>query len=95
MSLYLDGMERGTNHNARSRYIVMHGADYVSEEFIDENGRLGRSFGCPAVSRELEEEIIYTLAEGTCLFSYFPDSKYLSDSRLLDTEGLFALNQRL
>src|SRR5690554_3217938 len=49
LSLKLKGMDAAFNTNAASRYIVLHGASYVSEEFIKCNGRLGRSHGCPAV----------------------------------------------
>lgn len=82
-SLRLDGEETGFNTHARDRAIVMHGAGYVSEEFIRENGRLGRSFGCPAVPTELAQPIINTIKGGTCLFIYSPDKNYLSHSPLL------------
>ena len=50
-SLRLDGLDRGVNDRARERAIVMHGAPYVSEPFVRANGRLGRSWGCPAMQR--------------------------------------------
>lgn len=71
-SLRLDGMNKGLNDNARKRAIVIHGASYVSERFIKENGRLGRSFGCPALSINDTEEIINLIKDGSCLFIYHP-----------------------
>jgi len=69
-SLRLDGLEKGINDSARLRDIVIHGADYVSKKFIDENGRLGRSWGCPALPLEVTKEIIDCISEGSCLFVY-------------------------
>jgi len=82
-SLRLDGLEKGFNCKARERAIVMHGADYVSEDFIKRQGRLGRSFGCPAVTTELTEPIIDAIADETLLFIYYPDSVYLKESPVL------------
>jgi hypothetical protein len=80
LSLHLHGMDQGFNTAAYDRAIVLHGAPYVSESFIQQNQRLGRSWGCPAVKEELSTEIIETLKEGTCLFAYFPDDNYLKHS---------------
>lgn len=82
-SLKLDGLETGINDKARTRSIVMHGADYVSAEFIRKYGRLGRSFGCPAVPEELSEEIIQTIKGGSCLFIYVPEAGYISKSPVI------------
>jgi hypothetical protein len=84
LSLYLDGMDSEFNNNARARAIVIHGADYVSEDFIRTNGRLGRSFGCPALSTESYKTIIETICNGSCLFIYFPDEEYLKKSTVLN-----------
>ncbi len=83
LSLTLDGLESGINDKARARAIVIHGADYVSDEFIKNNGRLGRSLGCPAVPVELSEHIIKAIKGGSCLFIYAPQSGYASDSPVL------------
>lgn len=82
-SLKLLGMDNGFNDNALQRAIVMHGADYVSEDFIKTQHRIGRSWGCPAVPRDLAEPIINTIKGKTCLFIYYPDSTYLSSSEWL------------
>lgn len=82
-SLKLDGLEMGINDKVRTRAIVMHGADYVSDEFIMRHGRLGRSFGCPAVPQELSKEIIQTIRGGSCLFIYVSKTSYLSNSPII------------
>ena len=69
-SLKLDGMEKGINDNARKRAIVVHGAKYVSDDFIRKYNRLRRSWGCPAVSDDLSKEIIDLIKDGSCLFIY-------------------------
>lgn len=69
-SLKLKGLEKGINSNAYHRAIVMHGANYVSESFINAQGYIGRSHGCPAVPVELNKPIIQTIKNGSCLFIY-------------------------
>lgn len=71
-SLRLDGLDKGINSNARARDIVVHGANYVSEKFARQNGRLGRSLGCLALSQELTKEVIDTIKDKSCLFVYYP-----------------------
>jgi len=83
LSLTLDGLETGINDKARARAIVIHGADYVSADFIRNHGRLGRSFGCPAVPAELSKEIIQTIKGGSCLFIYVPKTSYTSNSHII------------
>ncbi len=72
LSLRLDGLEPGLNDNARSRAVVMHGADYVAESFIKNNSRLGRSLGCPAIPMHLTKEIINVIKDKSCLYIYHP-----------------------
>ena len=71
-SLRLDGLEKEINNNARKRAIVIHGADYVSENFIKQNGRLGRSLGCPSLPMNISKEIIDTIKNKSGLFVYHP-----------------------
>lgn len=83
-SLMIDGVEKGFNDHACKREIIIHGADYVTENFIQKNGRLGRSLGCPALPPELNKPIIETIKDGTCLFIYNPDNHYIGSSSLLN-----------
>ncbi len=83
-SLRLDGLEKGINNNARKRAIVIHGAKYVSEDFIENHGRLGRSWGCPALPVDQTKEIIDLIKKGTCLYIYSDDKDYLENSVLSD-----------
>lgn len=68
VSLRLDGLEKNKNDNARSRAVVIHGADYVSSSFIKKHNRLGRSFGCPSLPPEFAEKIINVIKNNSCLF---------------------------
>ena len=79
-SLKLDGQEKGINDNARNRAIVLHGASYVSYEFIEDHGRLGRSWGCPAVPLGLSKEIIDKIRGGSCFYIHTDDRDYLDRS---------------
>jgi len=83
-SLLIDGVEKGFNDNAIKRAIIIHGADYASENYIKKNGRLGRSWGCPALPTALNKLIIESIKGGTCLFVYNPDKKYICKSSLLN-----------
>jgi L,D-transpeptidase catalytic domain len=83
-SLKLRGMEKGFNDKAEQREIVMHGANYVSEQFIASNGHLGRSQGCPAIPFREHKKIIELIKDGACLFIYHPSKTYLKKSRLID-----------
>ncbi|MBA3674168.1 MAG: murein L,D-transpeptidase catalytic domain family protein [Chitinophagaceae bacterium] len=82
-SLRLEGEEAGINDNALSRGIVMHAAPYVNEGLAKARGFIGRSWGCPAVAPELSQAIINKIKNGSCLFLYTPNKKYISSSRIL------------
>ena len=84
LSLRLDGLEKGINDKARQRAIVIHSAWYAEESFIHKYGRLGRSFGCPALPAGNYKDIIQLIKDGTLLFIYSPESDYLKDSSILN-----------
>jgi hypothetical protein len=84
-SLVLDGLEKGINDNARKRAVVIHGAAYVSQRFIESCGRLGRSFGCPALPEELVTEVIDTIREKSLLFIYSDDRNYSKNSSFFNS----------
>ena len=90
-SLRMDGHEPGWNDNARNRLIVMHGAPYVNPLQARVQGRLGRSFGCPAVRPEVAKPMIDTLKQGQLVFAYAKNDKWLKGSRFLGCSGAAAL----
>ena len=49
-NVLIDGLEP-TNSEARDRAIIVHAADYCEQAYLNANGKLGRSFGCFAVSQ--------------------------------------------
>ena len=75
--------EKGFNDNAAKRAIVVHGADYVNEDWITTQGYIGRSQGCPALPPALSKPLIDDIKDGTCLFIYHPNALYLSKSQLV------------
>lgn len=82
-SLKLDGLETNINDNARERGVVIHGAAYCSYNFINAEGRLGRSQGCPALPIEKNEKIIQLIKNKTCFFIYAPNMQYNRSSNLI------------
>ena len=82
-SLRMEGLEAGINDQAMARAIVMHGAPYVDPQGAQRMGRLGRSWGCPAVRVAVARPMIDHMKSGQFLFSYYPDPQWLAQSRLL------------
>jgi hypothetical protein len=85
-SLQLQGVDTGYNDHTRVRGIVIHAADYATHEYVTRYGRLGRSFGCPALPPELSRPIINLIKEGSVLFSYYPDEAYFNHSLILNNK---------
>lgn len=82
LSLRLDGLETGINDNVRKREIVIHSADYATQKFLDENGYLGRSYGCPAIAPDISESIINLIAFGSCVYIHTNHPDYLKESKI-------------
>jgi len=83
VSLRLAGLEPGVNDRASERAIVIHAAPYVSPSMIAARGRLGRSWGCPAVEPGVHRRLIERIKGGTALVAYYPDDAWLGASRFL------------
>lgn len=82
LSLKLSGQDKGFNDRAESRAIVVHGASYIGDEWL--GGKMGRSFGCPAVPSRMASKVIDLIKNGTCLFIYHPLKGYLHGSNILN-----------
>jgi hypothetical protein len=79
-SLQLKGLDQGVNDRAEMRHIVMHGAWYVSPEHARSHGRLGRSWGCPALSEKVAKQVIDTVKGGSFVFSYAGEKSWLQQA---------------
>ncbi len=82
LSLRLAGEDKGFNDKAEPRAIVVHGATYIGDEWL--GGKMGRSFGCPAVPQRYASKVINLIKNGTCLFIYHPLKSYLHGSKILN-----------
>jgi hypothetical protein len=84
LSLKLHGLEKNFNDNAYSRGIVIHGAHYVDENYLKYNETIGRSYGCPAVSKGINSKLVNKLKGGSCLFIYHNAVHYQTNSELIN-----------
>ncbi len=83
LSLFIDGMEKQFNSNARARYVVIHGANYANPSAIKTLGRLGRSYGCPALPTAISQEIIDLIKNKSVLYIYSDDKTYAKNSKMI------------
>jgi len=90
-SLHINGLDKGFNDHARARDIVVHAADYVCEKTISQLGRIGRSFGCPAVSPQVSDQVINMIKGKTVMFIYGNDKAYTSQYLNDETAASFVL----
>ena len=79
-SLRMDGLIPGINDAARDRAIVMHGAAYVNPEAGAKQGRLGRSWGCPALRSAVAHGVIDLIKGGNFVFAWHPDRDWVGQS---------------
>ena len=89
LSLKLYGLDPGFNTNAENRAVVVHGADYVCEEFVRAHGRLGRSQGCPALPAGQAAAIVQAIKGGSVLYLHGP-AQAGYHSRWLNIDGAVA-----
>ena len=84
-SLRLDGLDPRFNGAAYRRDIVIHSAWYVGKAFAEDHGRMGRSWGCFALSPRVESAVVRLIRGGTVLVGYYPDPAWLRSSPFLGT----------
>jgi L,D-transpeptidase catalytic domain len=84
LSLKVKGLEKGYNDLAAKRHIVLHGSDYITPQYLKDNGEMGRSLGCAAMPNVMSPKIIKTIKNGSCLFIYHPTAKYLTHSNVIN-----------
>jgi len=68
LSMKVRGLD-WTNSNAEARAIVIHNAWYAEPEMIAEHGKLGRSEGCFAFSRDSQWDVMRKLAGGRMIYA--------------------------
>lgn len=90
-SLRMEGLEPGTNDHALERALVIHGATYVNGALARQQGRIGRSYGCPAVRSAIARPLIDALKGGQYVFSYYPDARWLDASPYLKCSSARAM----
>ena len=84
LSLRMRGLEAGYNDKALRRRIVIHGADYIGEKWLEKNRYMGRSYGCPAIPQKVSNNLINTIKNGSCFFIYHPSKRYMKESKILN-----------
>jgi hypothetical protein len=84
LALTLSGLEPGFNDKAERRKIVVHGSQYIGDNYRRWGKYMGRSFGCPAVPMKQSKLLINTIKDGSCLFIYHPTKNYLTTSKILN-----------
>lgn len=67
-NVLLDGLEP-TNNKARDRAIIVHSADYAEPNFLQREGKLGRSYGCFACSHTDLTALRTRMGHGRLLFA--------------------------
>jgi len=84
LSLRLAGVDAGFNDKALRRNIVIHGADYIGDNRLQQNKYMGRSYGCPAIPKKECKQVVDLIKNGTCIFIYHPSAKYIHGSKILN-----------
>ncbi len=84
LALTLSGLEPGFNDKAERRKIVVHGSQYIGDNYKRWGKFMGRSFGCPAVPMKQSRLLINAIKNGSCLFIYHPTKNYLTTSKILN-----------
>ena len=84
LSLRLRGLDRGYNDKANQRAIVMHGASYVSKDFIKKYGMIGRSWGCPALEQRYAKSTIDKIKNGSVVVAYYKNNNWIRRSPYLN-----------
>jgi hypothetical protein len=93
-SLRIDGLEPGINDLARARAIVIHGAEYVCQRYVEDFGYIGRSWGCPALPLDVNKKIIDLIKGGSCLYIHTDNPAYAKSSLLpASMHGFIQLSQ--
>lgn len=85
-SLRLDGLESKYNSRARKRAMIVHGADYMTDQWMKKNKtqQPGRSWGTIALHPSTTKSYIDLVKDGSLIFVYHPSYGSLLDSSFFD-----------
>lgn len=82
-ALEVHGLEAGINDNVHDRTVIMHAAQNSNGTYVDERGVHGASAGCWALDPKVNAQVIASIPEGSLMYNYFPDRRFLESSTYL------------
>lgn len=72
-SLYLKGLENKVNSNAEERQIVLHGADYMSNSYIEKFKRAGFSWGNFALDHTVCNSLLTLIKDNVFMYVHYEE----------------------
>jgi hypothetical protein len=82
-SARLDGLEPGYNDNMRTRDIVLHPCTGAEASYVQQDGMVAVTEGCPAIDDTLAPTVANAMSGGALLWFWYPDGDWSKTSAFL------------